>query len=388
MTSRERILAALNHCPHDKVPIDLGGTFASGFTAGAYERMRKHLGIKSSPINIMSEEMMLAEVELEVISKLGIDTIGIYTSSGHFHGWQDWTTQDGIKVKISRDVAIKPASDGGWEIWRNGRKSSVMPPDGHYFDSCDYVKWRNASPSVYTNEFVDHLAERCQNVLRNSDLAIILLTPFTIFNGTNTDFLCALYTEKEEVHERVGIWVDNTLKSLDRLFRATENIVDVFAFSGDAGTQRAPLIGPDIYEEMLLPHFKRVTEHIHNHTTGKFFYHTCGSVYRLIPGFIKLGIDILNPLQVTADEMEADRLVDSFGGKLVFWGGGIDTQHTLLEGNQEQVREKVRKQLTQYTRYPGYVFAFDHNIQHDVPPENVIAAIDEVKNFQLQNNLK
>ena len=163
-------------------------------------------------------------------------------------------------------------------------------------------------------------------------------------------------------------------------------LVDVFAFSGDAGTQRAPLIGPDIYEEMLLPHFRRVTEHIHNHTPAKFFYHTCGSVYRLIPSFMKLGVDILNPLQVTAADMEAERLVNEFGGNLVFWGGGIDAQQTLIEGNQEQVRDKVRKQLAQFTRYPGYVFAFDHNIQHDVPPENVVAAIDEARTFRLPCN--
>ena len=384
MTSRERVLAALNQRPHDRIPIDLGGTFASGFTARAYDRIREHLGIKVRPGKIMSEEMMLVEVEAEVLNRLGVDTIGIYTCSGHFHGWQDWTAPDGTRVKLSREVTVKTSVEGGWELWRKGNKCSVMPSGGHYFDACDYVKWRDDDPSVYTEAIVDHLAERCRIARHNTDLAVVLSVPFTIFNGTNTDFLCALYTDKEEVNERVGLWVDHTLESLDRLFRATGDLVDVFAFSGDAGTQRAPLIGPDIYEEMLLPHFRRVTEHIHRHTPAKFFYHTCGSVYKLIPGFIKLGVDALNPLQVTAADMEADRLVNEFGGKLVFWGGGIDAQHTLLEGNQDQVREKVRQQLTQYTRYPGYVFAFDHNVQHDVPPENVIAAIEEAKAFRLQ----
>jgi uroporphyrinogen decarboxylase len=383
MTSRERVLAALEQRPHDRIPVDLGGTFATGFTARAYDRIREYLGLKVSPGRIMCEEMMLVEVEAEVLSRLGVDTIGIYTCSGHFHGWQGWRAPDGTQVNVSREVTIKPAPDGGWELWRKGKKNSVMPPDGHYFDPCDYVKWRDSDPSVYTDEIVEHLAERCRIARQSTELAVVLSVPFTIFNGTNTDFLCALYTDKEEAHERVGRWVDHTVEALDRLFRATGNMVDVFAFSGDAGTQRAPLIGPDIYEEMLLPHFRRVAEHLHHNTPAKFFYHTCGSVYRLIPGFIKLGVDILNPLQVTAAEMEADRLINEFGGNLVFWGGGIDAQQTLVSGNPEQVRGKVRKQLTQYTRHPGYVFAFDHNIQHDVPPENVIAAIEEVKAFRI-----
>jgi len=384
MKPRERILAALDHKSHDMIPVDVGGTFATGFTARAYDRIREHLGIKRSSGRITNEGMMLVEVEAEVMSALGVDTIGVNIGGGRFHGWQDWTMPDGTRVEISREVNVMPSSEGGWELWRDGKKQSVMPPNGHYFDACDYVKWRDCDPSVYTDEIIEHLAESCMNARKNTELAVVLSVPFTIFNGTNTDFLCALYTDKEEVHEKVGLWVEHTLEALDRIFRATGDSVDVFAFSGDAGTQRAPLVGPDVYDEMLLPHFRRVVDHIHTHTPSRFFYHTCGSIYRLIPSFISLGIDILNPLQVTANEMEADRLVNEFGGKLVFWGGGIDAQHTLTHGSPGQVREKVRRQLEQYASRPGYVFAFDHNIQHDVPPENVVAAIDEAKRFRIK----
>ena len=135
--------------------------------------------------------------------------------------------------------------------------------------------------------------------------------------------------------------------------------------------------------EMELPHFQAIPACLHEKSDIKFLYHSCGSVYRLMECFVELGVDALNPLQVSAAEMEPERLVREFGGRLVFWGGGCDTQRVLPEGTEEEVRAEVRSRLGHYASVPGFVFSQVHNIQPDVPPKNVLAMLDEVTRWKL-----
>jgi len=379
MNSRQRIARAIAFQKTDRIPIDVGGTFATSLTAPAYDALRAELGLPARRSRIVEHGMMLVETEAEVRTALGVDTIGLFLEGGAVHGWRPCSLPRGTEVSLSADLEVRPRADGGRDLWRGGRQIATMPPDGFYFDAVAYPQWRDYDPAALTDAVLKDIAARAAYCQAQTDLAVVLNVPYTIFNGTSPDFLCALMAEKEEAHAHISLWVDHVLECLRLLLDAVRGNVTVMAFSGDAGMQAGPLIGPELYREMILPHFRRIPEYLHRNSQIKFFYHTCGSVYRLIESFLELGIDILNPLQVTAAEMEAERLVRTFGGRLVFWGGGVDAQNTLVRGTEAEVRGKVREQLTHFASRPGYVFAFDHNVQPDVPARNVLAALDEAR---------
>jgi len=252
-----------------------------------------------------------------------------------------------------------------------------------YFDQVDYPKWRDYDPADLTDEVLRDLEDRARFCHENTDLAVLLNVSYTIFNGTSPDFLAACLIEKDEVHERLEIWTGHVVEGMRLLLDAVKDTVSIMVFSGDAGTQKGPIMGPDLYREMILPHFRRIPEFLHANSDIKFFYHCCGSVYRLMEPFVELGVDILNPLQVSAAEMEPERLTSEFGGRLVFWGGGCDTQRVLPEGTEEEVRAEVRDRLSHYTQAPGFVFTQVHNVQPDVPASNVLAMIDEVRRWEV-----
>ena len=383
MTGRERILAAINHQPHDRIPIDLGATTATGLTAAAYRILRDHLSLGAALIRTMESAMTVSELEPRVREALGADTIGIVLGGGNFHGWQSFTMPDGTDIELSQEYELVPRDDGGWDQLCNGQRVLTMPQVGPYFDALTYPKWRDHDPSHLTDAMLTDIARRTRIATETTDLAVVLTLPYTVFNGTSPEFLMALVAEKDEVHERLTVWVDNVITCLRSLLDAVDRNVSVMVFSGDAGTQKAPIIGPDLYREMILPHMRRIPAFLHANSDIKFFYHTCGSVYRLIECFIDMGADILNPLQTSAAEMEPQRLTAEFAGRIVFWGGGCDTQLVLPQGTEQEVRSQVRSRLQHYAAQPGFVFAQEHNIQADVPPANVLAMLNEVRRWKL-----
>ena len=386
MTSRERVLAAINHQQPDRLPIDFGSTTVTGITAVAYSHLRRHLGIDSGSIGIVDPFQLLAEVERPILELLGADVVGIFLSGGKLHGWQDWTLSDGTTVRMPADVELQQRDDGGWNMSRQGKREATMPSEGFYLDALEYPQWRTYDPEALTRQILEELKDQARYWHNESDYAIVLNAPFALFNGTSPEFLCALLLEKDEVHERLETWADGIISGVLQLLEAVGDFCDVIAFSGDLGTQKAPLISADLYREMILPHFRRVPQFIHEHSRLKVFYHSCGSVYELIDSLIEMGIDILNPLQVSAAGMEPERLVREFGGQIVFWGGGCDTQRILPQGTDQQVRLEVANRLDAYTAVPGYVFTPVHNIQPDVPPANIVAMYDEARRHVLKRS--
>lgn len=382
MTSRERIRAAINHKNHDAPPIDIGGTFATGLTAPVYARLRSLLGLPEGPLYIAEPIQMLGEVELPMIEALGLDVIGIWTESGHRHGWYDWTTPHGTHVQMPAHVDLERREDGGWNQYIGGTLAHYMARNSIYFDPVPSSQWRTFPAERYTDEVLCDLEKRARACRQNTELAVFYNSEFAVTNTNSVDFLCALLTEKHESHARLEAWSDSIVDSLKLVLDAIKGTVDIIAFSGDAGSQAAPLLSPDLYMEMIVPHLKRVTAYIHEHSDIKCFLHSCGAVGPLIDCFIAMGLDILNPIQVSAVGMEPELLVERYGGRIVFWGGGCDTQHILPHGTEDEVRQEVRGRLAQFTRVPGYVFSQVHNIQPDVSAENVAVMIDEVRNWK------
>ena len=192
MTSRERVLRAINHQPHDRVPIDLGGTFATSLTVPAYVKLCAELGVTPKQIRINEPMQMLVEMELPLLEKLPTDTIALYLAGGDLHGWQDWTMPDGTTVQMSADLELRPRGDGGWDNYRDGRHIFAMAPGSYYFDPVEYAKWRSYDPAELTDEILRDIERRARLCYEQTDLAVCLNVPYTIFNGTSPDFLCAL----------------------------------------------------------------------------------------------------------------------------------------------------------------------------------------------------
>ena len=383
MNSRELVIAATNHQPHERVPVDMGGTFCTGFSVSAYAKLRETLDVPPKPIRVADPLQMLAEVELPVIQALDADCVGIYLGGGHVHGWQSWRSPAGHALEMPANIELRGRSDGGWEQLCDGKVRYRMPANGQYFDAVEYPTWPTIDPSFLTDQVLRDIERRAQFFYSHTDKALVFGAPWPISNSTSADFMCALLLEKDQAHQGLEQWSQDIVRCLARLLPAIKPYVQVIMFSGDAGSQNAPLFSPEIYREMIVPHMRKVTEFIHNNSDMKVLLHSCGSVYRLIDSFIEMGMDLLNPLQLSAAEMEPERLVREFGGRIVFWGGGCDTQHVLPHGSPEQVRQEVRRRMKTYSSVPGFVFSPVHNIQADVPIVNILAMVDEVKKTKL-----
>ncbi|MQY78642.1 MAG: hypothetical protein GH151_05505, partial [Bacteroidetes bacterium] len=155
-----------------------------------------------------------------------------------------------------------------------------------------------------------------------------------------------------------------------------EDLIDVIMIGDDLGGQLGPLFSPIFYRKIVKPRQKKLVQHIKSLTSTKIWYHTCGSVAEYIPDLLDNGIDILNPVQISANNMNPKELKEKYGKKLVFWGGGIDAQHVLPFAKPDEIIEQVKRNLEIFKPYGGYVFNNVHNIQSGVPPENIVALFD------------
>ena len=402
MTSRERVGKAVNFQKPDRIPIDLGGIRASGINAALYDQLKQRMGIHT-PTKIHDTMQILAEIELEVVERLHIDVIPL--DSGDVL----WTTMDaelGVKRRLfcGLDVYFAPAtnitveSDGSWSLRGSYNIAYArMPKDGYYFDfSRPTMSSARIDPSVFKpsanvhDETLRAMADRAKFLHKNTDKALLgwgasismmglsALLSDNITQGSLDQWLIMLIQEKETAQEMMGRYVDAVISQMSLYHQALGDLVFAWGVaSDDAGTQRAELLSPDLFAEMIIPHYKRLCDWVHDNTNWKTYLHSCGSIYHYIPHWIEAGIDILNPVQISAANMEPERLMNSFGGKIVFWGGGCDTQKVLPLGTPEEVKEHVHSNIEVFgSEEGGYVFTQVHNIQQNVPVENVEAMFE------------
>lgn len=407
MNSRERVLAAVNFQTPDRVPIDLGGIRASGINAVVYDQLKRRMGL-DSPTRIHDSMQILAELDLEVIEKLHVDVLPLEPMTA---AWARQDASQGVRKTLfcGLDVYFPPGTniaereDGSW-VYKgaDGSDISRMPKDGYYFD---FLRPTMASTRIDPDAFqpsdtvadedLDAFAEHGRFFYENTDKALLgwgssismmglsALLSDNITQGSLDEWLCMLMTEKETANDMMGRYVDATIKQTELYHQAVGDYCFAWGVaSDDAGTQIGELLSPDLFVEMIKPHYQRLCDWVHSHTNWKTYLHSCGSIYRYIPEWIDSGIDILNPVQIAAANMEPERLMNEFGGKIVFWGGGCDTQSVLPFGTPEEVREHVRKNIEIFTSRPGgFVFTQVHNIQQDVPVENVEAMFQAAYEF-------
>jgi uroporphyrinogen decarboxylase len=190
------------------------------------------------------------------------------------------------------------------------------------------------------------------------------------------DFMMALVLDRPFAERLMDGITEIYLESIRRYLEAVGEYIDVFTFWDDVCGQNGWLISPDLYVGLIKPRQRRLFDAIRRGTDAKIFYHGCGAVFDLIPHLIEIGVDILNPVQVSARGMDSRRLKERYGKDVTFWGGGVDTQRVLPFGTPEQVREEVKRRIDDLAPGGGFVFNAVHNIQAFVPPANIVAAFE------------
>jgi uroporphyrinogen decarboxylase len=403
MNSRERVRRAVSFQQPDRVPIDLGAMKASGITVTAYNNLKRKLGIRTKT-KVLDPRFMIATVEKEVlecfhVDVLPLDTSTILSAAKADAEWLDWKLFDGTEVLMPPGTRISEDAEGNWTLLNaDGSPTAFrMPRNGFYFDDISFNSGEGIDPRKFKpvatipDEHLEVFARYGKHLYESTDYALLgwgggvcflglsLITDrrSNVTMGMPNDWMMMLMTEKETCHEMMGRSVDASINCLKLLNEALGDYCFAWGIAADdSGTQRGEFVNPDLWAEMIKPHYTRLCAWIHQHTRMKTFLHSCGSVYRLIPHFIEAGVDILNPIQTSAANMDPNRLKREFGDRLVFWGGGCDTQQVLGTATPEQVRQQVKERLEIFAPGGGYVFNQVHNIQCNVPPENIIAMFD------------
>ncbi len=414
MTSRERVLRTLNHEEPDRVPVDMGSSVVSGIMVTTYAALRRRLGVNDTPPKVSELIQMLAEVEPPLLEKLGCDVIGLFPRTGTFairyHDWKPWTTFDGVEVLVPGQFHYQVDARGDLLLAPNGDTtkppSGRMPKDGYYFDIItrqEPIDWDNLDPDAFAEQFktfdddeLEHLAATADDLHRNTEFALLgafgggslgdlpkvlapeLDQPKGIRNFD--DWMVAHITHPQYLKDVFARQTAKAIENMQLYHQAVgDKIVAILVSGTDFGTQRGEFISPDLYRDIYQPFHQQMNDWIHTHTRWKAFYHCCGSVYYLIPSFIEAGVDILNPVQCSAANMEPERLKQEFGDRLVLWGGGVDTQHTLPFGSPDDVSREVAERIRIFAPGGGYVFNAIHNIQAKTPVENLMAMFDAVR---------
>jgi uroporphyrinogen decarboxylase len=398
MTSRERVLKAIRREEPDRLPIDLGGMASTGIMAIAYARLKEHLGITNGEIRIFDIGQQLAEVEPEILSRFGVDVISLGNWLGEAppEFWKPWKLPNGVPCQIPASVDVRPDEEnGGWLIWENGIPSQRMSPSSLYFSESFHPLAEMTTPEelkliprpVISDEDLKFLEMRAKGLYENTDFAIMANYGGNILEAGNTlrgftRFMMDLGRGGAFVEDLIGGIVETQFSNLSLYLEAVGKYVQIIQFGDDLGMQDRPIMSRGMYQKYLMPGHQKLFQHVHQNSNCSVFLHSCGSIYPLIPDLIAAGVDILNPVQTSAKNMDPVQLKTDFGDQITFWGGGCDTQHVLPFASPEEVANHVRERVKIFAPGGGFVFNPIHNIQADVSPESIVSMFDTALEFR------
>ncbi len=378
MKSRERVLRAVNFQETDRLPVDLGGTTgASGIHVIAYHALKKALGLDPK-VRCGDVMQMLAIVEDEIRERLGLDVVQLSPLSFH-KAWAPVPIFDkmGSDLLLPAGLDITKGADASWTLKSRSGASFSKPESSYYFDADDGKGWFSY-PYELTDDYLKSLSKNAQELYETTDYAIALNYGGN-FGSSDPDFLMDLIAEPEQVEEALSKKCDALIAKYSLLNDAVGDRCFCIVFADDFGSQAAPMIGPEIFRERIAPHYKRFTDWLHSKTPWKLFLHSCGAIEPLMEDFVVMGVDILNPIQTSANGMDPALLKRKYGGRIVFWGGGCDTQRVLGFKSKEEVAEHVRERVGILATGGGFVFNQVHAIQPTVDAESILAMFDAVR---------
>ncbi len=370
VTPRERLLIALRHSEPDRVPFDLGATSVTGIHRVAYQRLRRALGLPEVEVRIFHTSQQLACVDDDVVKLLGVDVRGVRRNPPSKPAIVEWQDDEflycrdewGIVRRMPRerglyyDICESPLSnaEGANDIERHPFPD---PVDDAYFAGVreEALKLRSEGYPVVFGSICPGMLEMC-----------LWLRGFE-------NFYCDLRANMKLAEALMDKILELKLRYWEKALSLLGDVIDVVQEGDDYGGQHGLLISPDTWRKLFKPRLKQLFETIKRRADVFIFFHSCGSIREIIPDLIEVGVDALNPIQVAAANMDTRELKLEFGDALTFWGGGVDTQRILPMGTPSQVKEEVKMRIEHLADGGGFVFSAVHNIQADVPPQNIIA---------------
>ncbi|MFQ5341512.1 MAG: uroporphyrinogen decarboxylase family protein [Anaerolineae bacterium] len=374
MTSRERVVAALNHQEPDRVPLDIGGGASTSIIVEGYAKLKQKLGVEAEPRDL-NKIFRMAWLDESVMQRLGSDCRPL-TNKGPSH----WTPP--------------PAEPGTFiDIWGITWKQVYYSDDCYYWEvlrpplaeatveDLDTYPW----PDPLDPGFTAGLAEEAKALYAETDYAIMADGGFKGFWELGymmrgyEELITDLVLNPEFVSALMSKLLEINIAGTGAFLDAVGPYIQIFRTADDMATQRGLLMSPQMYRTLLKPVYKEYMDFVKSKTEAKTFYHSCGNVVDLIDDLIDIGVDALNPVQVSAMGDTAE-LKARFGDRITFWGG-IDTQHALPHGSPEDVEAEVRQRIRDLAPGGGFVVAAVHTIQPDVSPENILAMADATRKY-------
>jgi uroporphyrinogen-III decarboxylase len=410
MTSKERVLAALNHKQPDRIPVDFGSTAVTGIHVKIVGALRAHFGLAGGPVKVHEPYQMLGLVEEDLKRALGVDVDGVFPPETMFGfrnmDWKPFRLDDGTEVLVSDLFRTVKDANGDTLIFPKGDPSAPpsgrLPKDGFFFDTIirqPPIVEDKLDPADNWEEFgpiseadLDHFDRMTReagatgrSVMANfggTAIGDIALVPAPFLKNPKgirdvEEWYISTLTRPAYVHAVFEKQTEFVLANLSKIAaRVGDRVHSVFLCGTDFGTQLSQFCSVPAFRSL---YNRKINDWVHAQTGWKTFKHTCGAVEPLIPSIIESGFDILNPVQVSAAGMEAAGLKRKYGRDIVFWGGGIDTQKTLMFGRPGQIRDEVRERCDIFGRDGGFIFNAIHNIQANVPTANVVALFEALR---------
>jgi hypothetical protein len=412
--SRQRLVDTLAHRQPDRIPIDLGGSAVTGIHVSCVAALREWFGLEKRPVMVHEPYQMLGYVEEDLRLAMGIDVTGVFPRNTMFGfpnaAWREWDFR-GLPVLVSTEFRTVTEPNGDILIFPEG--DSNAPPSGRmplgsaFFDTI--VRQPPVSDDTLdiqdnleefkpiSNEDLDHIAAGVAAAQAKGcgilatfggtafgDIALVP-APFLKYPKGIRDiaeWYMSTASRRDYVHQIFQHQCEVGLANLAKIHARIGNSVDaVFLCGTDFGTQTSQFCSVKSFRDLWFPYYQAVNSWVHANTTWKCFKHSCGSVERFFDSFIEAGFDIINPVQCSATGMDPATLKAKYGDRLVFWGGGVDTQHTLPFGTPAEVREQVLRRCEIFAPHGGFVFDTIHNIQSGTPVENIVAMLDAVKEY-------
>jgi uroporphyrinogen decarboxylase len=415
MTPRERVLASINHEEPDRVPIDLGSTPSSGISAIAYHNLKKHVGFRGGHVRVYDVVQQLAQPEEAILEMFKVDILDVGRAfNSDDSSWRDATLFDGTSVQFPAWFRPRRETDGSWQVYHaDGTVIARMPEDGYFFDQTCFpyvegfpadfsglpeamgkVLWSALVHSPWDHAtdpgFWDVLRKKALYLRGHTDKALMIVVGCNLFEwGTflrrMDNFLVDLRRRPGQVERLLDALMDVHLATLEKVCAAVGDIVNIIRFGDDLGENHGPFMSPRMYRDLFWPRHALLCKYVHDHSKMHTFLHSCGSIKPLVPDLIEAGYEILNPVQINAENMVPRELKAEFGDQVTFWGGGADTRNVLNRRSPAEVKEHVTDLVNAFAPGGGFVFAAVHNILPDVPPANVVAMFKAVDEYSGRN---
>lgn len=397
MNSRERVLTGLSHSEPDRTPRDLGSTESTGMTVGAYRNLLGLLGVTDVP-TVFEPFQYVSHIAPPLLDRFKIDAENLTP------GPKRWTLG---RDSIGRDVRLpdkwceRVEQDGSTVALNiNGDVIGKRPFEGAYFDSAnpplatvssvtEMNKHRETIASfdlpAFADESLAELTERGRKLRENGrcvvfNLCCHLLAAGQLLRGYE-NFMIDLMCEKTMAETLLDALVESYVDRAATFAESLRGVVDVVLLNDDLGTQNGPMLSPDLYRNVIKPRQKTLFTAVKRLFEAPLLFHSCGSIREFLPDLIDVGVDAINPVQLSAHDMKPEALKRDFGDQLTFWGGGVDTQSVLNRLGPNEVKDAVKRNVDIFAAGGGFVFSQVHNVQPDVPPENVMAMFEALDDY-------